>query len=149
MSLYREPGRMRSTRLVAVTFAALLVGLLAGFGLGRGTAGDPSAGELVAKLRTDLRPVSNGLAILPTEYPQAAQGSGNEAAAVRGGLDRIRAALRDTAPDLRVLDPAGADALAEAVDRLAAAVDAKAAPAEVEQLTSTAVDALHAVPGGR
>jgi hypothetical protein len=149
MSLYRQSGGPAPRRLVAAVVAALVLGLLAGFAIARATAGDPSAQDVVTRLRSELRPVANGLAILPTEYPQAARGSGNETAAVRGGLDRIRTALRRASPDLRVLDADGTAALVQAVDRVEAAVGAKAPPAEVERLAVAATAALERVPGGR
>jgi hypothetical protein len=149
MSLYREAGRRSTGRLVAIAAAVLVAGLAIGFGIGRATEPDPTAADVVAQLRSDLQPVANGLEILPTEYPQAREGAGNETAAVQGGLDRIRTALRAAAPDLRTLDPSGLQDLQTAVDRLAEAVEAKAAPAQVERLTQRATTALQAVPGGR
>src|SRR4051794_26091081 len=128
MSLYRQAGPSRTGRLLAGGLAVLVLGLLLGFGIGRATAPEPSASDLVARLRTDLQPVAGGLAILPTEYPQAAAGAGNETAAVRGGLTRMRSALRHVEPDLRVLDPGGTAALVRAIARIDAAVGRHAAP---------------------
>src|SRR3954470_8321054 len=149
MSLYRQAGPPRAGRLLAGGLAVLVVGLLAGFGSGRATAPEPSAADLVARLRTDLQPVASGLAILPTEYPQAAAGAGNETAAVRGGLTRVRAALRHAEPELRLLDADGTAALVRAVGRVDAAVGRQAAPTQVERLVQQATDALHHLPGGR
>jgi hypothetical protein len=145
MSLYREAGR-RSPARMAATFAGVLVaGLLIGFGIGRATAPDPTAADVVAQLRTDLRPVANGLEILPTEYPQG----GRESAGVQAGLDRIDRAMRTAAGDLRVLDPEGTDELQRALSAVRGAVDAKAPPADVARLSREAAVALERVPGGR
>jgi len=149
MSLYRQPGRVRPLVIALVALVALLVGGGIGFALGRGSSPDPTARAVVDQLRGTLRPLGAGLELIPTEYPQSRQGTGSEAAAVRGDLDRIDAALRDATPDLRVLDPVGARTLAARVAALAAAVRADATPARVRALAAAAQAALAAVPGGR
>jgi hypothetical protein len=148
MSLYRQPRAARPLVLVAIAAVALIAGLAIGFGIGRGTSPDPSAQDVVADLREQLRPLAAGLQLLPTEYPQALRGGG-ESAAVTGDLSRIRAALADTAADLRALDPAGQRALAERVAALEQAIDARAASAQVTRLAAAARSALADVPGGR
>lgn len=148
MSLYRQPGRTRGPLLAAVAAAALLVGGAIGYAIGHGSAKQPSARDAVAQLHKDLRPAVNGLQLLPTEYPQAARGAGNESAAVTGALDRMRAALSATHADLVALDPVGARLLDQRVTALEAAVGHKDAPARVAQLTRAASDALSQVPGG-
>jgi hypothetical protein len=148
MSLYRQPGRARPALIAGVVGVTLVIGLAIGFAIGRGTSPDPSAEDVVAQLRTQLQPLGTGLKLLPTEYPQAYAGAGNETAGVRGNAERMQATLRAAAPDLRVLDPAGARALEQRVQALAAAVAAKAPPAEVQRLTTEASDALAQVPGG-
>src|SRR3954451_6902862 len=105
MSLYRESGRTRPARLAAFAAVLLALGLTIGFGAGRATAPDPSGADLVAELRSELRPVAGSLAILPTEYPQDDPGAGDETAAVKGALARLDSAMRDVRPDLRALDP--------------------------------------------
>jgi hypothetical protein len=148
MSLYRQPGARRPLLIAAVAALALLAGGAIGFALGRGSAPDPSAQDVVAHLRDGLRPLAAGLELLPTEYPQALAGGG-ESAAVDGDLARIRTALADTAPDLRALDPAGAKALAARVAALRQAVAARAPAAQVRQLAADAQATLADVPGGR
>jgi hypothetical protein len=147
MSLYRQPRAARPLLLVGIAVAALLVGGAIGFALGRGSAPEPSAQDVVAQLRDELRPLAAGLELLPTEYPQALAGGG-ESAAVSGDLDRIRSALADATPDLRTLDPAGARTLADRVAALEQAVHARAPAAQVERLTAAAQAALASVPGG-
>jgi len=148
MSLYRQPRATRPLLLAAIALVALLVGGGIGFALGRGSAPEPSAGDVVAQLRGELRPLSAGLELLPTEYPQALAGGG-ESAAVTGDLGRIRAALAAAAPDLRTLDPTGARALAARVAALRQAISARAPAARIAQLAAAAQAALAAVPGGR
>ncbi|HEX7290852.1 MAG TPA: hypothetical protein VF250_06945 [Conexibacter sp.] len=147
MSLYRQPRASRPLLIAGIAVVALLVGGAIGFALGRGSAPEPSAQDVVAQLSDDLRPLAAGLELLPTEYPQALAG-GAESAAVTGDLAHIRAALTAAGPDLRALDPAGARALAERVAALERAIDARAPAAQVERLAADAQDALAGVPGG-
>jgi hypothetical protein len=148
VSLYRQPGRVRAGTIAAVAVVALAVGGAIGFAIGRSSAPEPTARAVVDRLRAGLRPVANGLALLPTEYPQAARGAGNESAAVQGALGRIRSALAATRADLAVLDPRGARLLDQRVSVLSASVRAKAPPSRVAQLADAAAGALAALPGG-
>src|SRR3954452_7540379 len=136
MSVYRGSGRAAAGRRLATVVALVAVGLLAGFLLGRATAPEPSATDVAKRLRTELAPVASGLSILPTEYPQAAEG--REVEAVTGGLQRVRAALRASTADLRTLDPDDAQDLQQAVDALSAAVRRRADADEVARLTRAA-----------
>ena len=149
MSLYNEAGRRSTRRAVVAGVAALVIGLGAGFAIGRSSAGDPSATEVVAQLRDDLAPVRGGLELVPTEYEQVRGGAGTESAAVEGDLARIRSGLRAAAPDLRALDPQGLENVEVNVAALASAVDGRAPAAEVERLAEAATTALREVPGGR
>jgi hypothetical protein len=149
MSLYRRTRGIRPRTLAAALVAALVAGAGAGYAIGRSSAGEPTGAALAARLSTALRPVANGLEILPTEYPQAYAGSGNEGAAVRGALGRLRAGFDAARGDLRALEPAGERALGRRIAALEAAVAAKARPSEVARLTAQARQALAEVPGGR
>jgi hypothetical protein len=148
VSLYRQPGAARARVIAIVAGVALLIGLGIGYALGDGGGEDPSASAVVDGLRADLRPVVNGLELLPNEYAQAFRGSGNEGAGVTGALGRIRAGLNEARPDLRVLAPAGTRELEAAVAALERAVRARRPPAEVGRLVRRASEALAAVPGG-
>jgi hypothetical protein len=147
MSLYRQSRGARPLLIAVVAGLALLAGVALGFGLGRGTAPEPSAQDVAAQLRDELRPIAGGLQLLPTEYPQALAGGG-ESAAVEGGLARIRSALAAAAPDLRALDPDGERALATRFAELEQAIEARAPSAHVSRLAGAAQDALAEVPGG-
>jgi hypothetical protein len=147
MSLYRQPSRTRPLLIAAIAAVALLAGVAIGFGLGRSTAPDPSAQDVVAELHDRLRPLAAGLQLLPTEYPQAVEGGG-ESAAVTVDLARIRDALTATAPDLRALDPDGARTLADRVAALEQAIDERAPTGEVTRLAAAAQAALAQLPGG-
>jgi hypothetical protein len=147
MSLYRQPRASRPLLLAAIAVVALLAGGAIGFALGRGSAPDPSAQDVVAGLREQLRPLAGGLELLPTEYPQALAG-GDESAAVTGDLARIRTALAAASPDLRTLDPAGERTLTARVAALRQAIEARVPAARLEQLATAAQHALADVPGG-
>lgn len=147
MSLYRQPRAARPLLLAGIAIVALLIGAAIGFALGRSSAPEPSAQDVVSQLRDELRPLAAGLELLPTEYPQALSGGG-ESAAVTGDLGRIRSALAAATPGLRALDPAGARALAERVTALKQAIAARAPAVQVKQLAAAAQDALAGVPGG-
>ena len=127
---------------------ALLVGLWIGYAIGHSSAPEPSATELGAKLRSELRTVKGGLALIPNEYAQAYKGEGAEAEGVSGALDRIEKQLIVAAPDLRALDPKGVEQLDIAFDKLKNAVEQKAPPAEVKQLAEQTSAVLAGVPGG-
>jgi len=147
VSLYRQPRAARPLLLAVVAAVALLVGGAVGFALGRGSAPEPSAQDVVAGLREQLRPLAGGLELLPTEYPQALAGGG-ESAAVVGDLARIRSALAAARPDLRALDPHGERALSARVAALGGAVEKRAPAARVAGLAAAAQAALADVPGG-
>lgn len=148
MSLYRQPRAARPLVIAGIAVAALLIGGAIGFALGRSSAPEPSAQDVVAQLRDELRPLAAGLALLPTEYPQALAGGG-ESAAVTGDLARVRSALDAAAADLRALDPDGERTLADRLAALEHAIDTRAPAAEVERLATAAQEALLDVPGGR
>jgi hypothetical protein len=148
MSLYRQPTRLRAPVLAGAVVGALLVGGAIGYAIGHSNTKEPSAADVVARLHSGLRPVGDALQLLPTEYPQAARGAGNESAAVTGALGRLDTALGAARADLVVLDPADTRTLQQRVAALEAAVRAKEAPVEVAALTRAASDALAAVPGG-
>jgi hypothetical protein len=148
MSLYREAGRGSTRTLVIAAVVALLIGGGIGYAIGRSSAPEPSAAELGAKLRSELRPVRGGLALIPNEYAQAYKGQGAEAEGVTGALDRIERQLIAAAPDLRALDPKGVEQLDIAFDKLRRAVVQKAPPAEVKQLAENTSEVLAGLPGG-
>jgi hypothetical protein len=148
MSLYRQPGRVRPLMIAAVAVVALLIGLGIGYALGHSARSKPSAQDAVAQLRNTLRPLGAGLELIPTEYPKLLHGTSADRAAVHDDVQRIRAALTRAAPDLRVLDPAGARTLSARVAALEAAVRAQTPPARVTQCAAAAQSALAAVPGG-
>ncbi len=76
MSLYRQPGRIATRTLVIAAAVALVVGLIAGFALGRGTAAEPPtlADEGRRPARAAAARDRRGLELTATEYGQAVRG---------------------------------------------------------------------------
>jgi hypothetical protein len=131
MSLYRQAGGYASRVLIAALIGGLLIGGLAGFLAGRGSVDDPSAAEVVADARAELRPVVAGLELIPIEYE-------GEADAAASAAVRAQQALAEAADDMRAIDPAGYVAATRAVDQLTEAIDSLAPPARIEALARVA-----------
>jgi hypothetical protein len=142
MSLYRQSGGTSTRALLLVAGA----GLLAGFGLGRLTAPDPSLADKVTELRTALEPADQGLELTATEYGQAVRGgrvvAATEYAAARADVQRVEDTVATSRADLRALDPAGAAAFEAAVQALHADVARRADPAAVQARSDAARRAL-------
>jgi hypothetical protein len=151
MSLYRQAGRTSGRTLVITAVAALVVGLLGGYAIGRATAPKPTLADKVADLRSSLGPAQEGIELSATEYPQAVRDgkvvAPTEYAAAQSDVQRAREAISGARADVQALDPARAEALDRAVTDLRAAIDAKRDPAQVKQLSAAAVAALAAVLG--
>jgi hypothetical protein len=153
MSLYRQPGRVSARTIALAAGIALVVGLLAGFGIGRATGGsdEPSVSEAVAALRGDVRPALSGLGLVRIEYAQAVKdgrvAAPTEYAAAKADVARARAAVAEHAADLRALSPEQAARAEQSLAQLAAAVQAKADGAEVNRLAADAEVALRAATG--
>jgi len=153
MSLYRQAGRTSGRTLVITAVAALVVGLLGGYAIGRATAPKPTLADKVADLRSSLGPAQEGIELSATEYPQAVRNgkivAPTEYAAAQSDVQRARDAISGARADVQALDPARAEALDRAVADLRAAIDAKQDPAQVKQLSAAAATALAAVLGRR
>lgn len=147
MSLYRQTQGRRGRRAAGLVAVALLAGI-AGFAIGRSSAPDPSARDVVERIGQDLRPVGDGLGLIPGEYAQAYRGEGRESTGVTGALDRIEAEFRSARADLRVLAPQATQRLEQGIAALRAAVKRRAAPAEVRTLAEEAARQLKTLPGG-
>src|SRR4051812_28523943 len=76
MSLYRQAGRTSGRTLAIAVAATLVVGLGAGFAIGRATAPEPTLADRLADMRARLQPAPDGLELTVTEYGQAGRGGG-------------------------------------------------------------------------
>jgi len=151
MSLYRQPGRVAARTVALAAVATLVVGLIAGFALGRGTAPDPSLADQVADLRDELAPGREGLELTATEYAQAVRGgrvvAPTEYAAAKADVARVQATVAGSRADLRALNVARAAELERSVAALSSAVDRRSSPAVVQALSTRADAALTAAAG--
>jgi hypothetical protein len=148
VSLYRKPGGVGTLTLVLAAAVALVIGGAIGYAIGHSDDDRSSARDVVSSLGGELRPVADGLDLLPTEYRQAYGGTGNESAGVRGALERIRSSLAGVRGDLQALDRVGTRALDLRIAALVNAVQARRPPAKIALLVERARAALLAVPGG-
>jgi hypothetical protein len=135
--------------LLLVAGAVLLAGVVAGFGLGRLTAPDPSLADKVAELRTALEPADQGLELTATEYGQAVRGgqvvAATEYAAARADVQRVKDTAATSRADLRALNRSGAAAFEAAVQALDADVARRAEPTDVQARSDAARRALNAL----
>ncbi|HKP90899.1 MAG TPA: hypothetical protein VJT75_13110 [Thermoleophilaceae bacterium] len=152
MSLYRQAGRMSARTVALASAGALVIGLLAGFAIGRATEGDPSLADELGELRTDLRPAREGVEQTAVEYGSAVRAgrvvAPTEYDAAKASVARAREAIASARDDLRALDPARAAAVERSVKALEDAVGAKAPPAQVERRSRAAQAAIAAASGG-
>jgi hypothetical protein len=127
MSLYRQAGRARRTRRIAIGVAVgvvavvVLVIVLAGSG-----GGPPSHAKRVASARSAAAEALDGVELLTVEYGQAIKGgrvvATTEFAAAKADVQRARQSLADHRADFEAADPAAYASAARALGNLAATV---------------------------
>jgi hypothetical protein len=152
MSLYRQAGRASARTVLIAAAGALVVGLIAGFVVGRSTAPKPSLAEKVADLRSSLAPAREGLELAATEYGQAVRSgrvvAPTEYAAAKADVQRASDTIARHAADIRALSAARAADLDRAMAVLRNGVSRRADPATVRRLGDAASAALRASGGG-
>ncbi|MGI9021112.1 MAG: hypothetical protein ACR2G3_10420 [Solirubrobacterales bacterium] len=151
MSLYRQAGGS-SARAVAIGVAvALVVGAVAGYLVGRGTAPEPTLAELVAKARQELRPALSALELVGIEYSEAVGPTGEVRAETEldaaGAQAQAAADALAGATELEAIDPEGVAAASELVGELEAAIAEPARTPVVEHLIEDARARISALVG--
>src|SRR4051812_30568171 len=138
MSLYRQAGGAGGRTLALIGAGALLVGLVAGFVLGRSTASEPTLSAQLVQLRRDLQPADSGIELSATEYAQAVRGgrvvAPTEYKAAQADIRRAEAALDASRAELQALSPERAGAVFRSVSVLRSAVSRRANPEQVRRL---------------
>lgn len=152
MSLYRQAGGQAPRTIAVAAIVGALAGGLIGFLAGRGSAGEPSAAEVVADARAELRPVSTGLEVLPIEYEGSVEGgrvsAPTEYRAAEAAAARAEDGLEAASEDMRAIDRAGYAAARRSLARLGEAIDEVAPPARIDALTRAAQARIEALGGG-
>jgi hypothetical protein len=150
MAVYAGQGRRRRAT-VAIAVGALIVGLLAGFAIGKASA--PSLGDKISEGRDRGRDFVTALGVLPLEYGQALQGS--EGSGLIGDTvkrsSRGLAATLDKQPWLGPAQRRQATAAVQAIETAATdKVDAQRFETVVRQSTATlqSVFGLPPLPSG-
>jgi hypothetical protein len=140
MALY-VPAGARRRRVVLALLGGLVVGLLAGFLLGRVTS--PDLADDVSRVQGMALDATTTLQRIPIEYAQALSGRGGESTAtVTEAFDRAHAQLDDAYAAALWL-PEDASATTDAsFDHLTELVDAQVPPAELEQAIGDLVDQI-------
>src|SRR3954464_14376313 len=137
MSLYRQAGRASGRTVLIAAAAALVVGLLAGFLLGRSTAPKPSPGDKVADPPASLAPAREGLELAATEYGQAVRSgrvvAPTEYGAAKSDVQRPSDTIAKHAADIRALSATRAAALDRAMAVLRNGVSRPAHPPPVRR----------------
>jgi hypothetical protein len=130
MSLYRQVGR-RSGWLVVSATAALLVGLVLGFGVGRATTDEPTFEDAVADVQADAGRAADAIELVGIHYATTE-------AAAREQLERAEESFDEVRPQLQLLSPQETAAAAAAIQQLASLVGRSAPAAQVERAADEA-----------
>lgn len=146
MSLYREAGRRSAVPLIAAVAAALLLGGVIGFLLGKGSAEEPSLSEQVNELSQDAQPLRSALDLVPIEYRQGVRAgrvvSETEYQAAVATVARADASYDEISTDLSALDARATRRLARSIAQLARLVEATAPPEAVAARSGAAARQL-------
>lgn len=143
MAVYATPARRRRTTIV-VGVAALIVGLVIGTAIGRGTA--TSLEDEIASGRAGGSELVTALRVLPLEYSQAFKGS-SESGLIEDTVKRSTAQLPHALGGAPWLSAAQRQTATAAVRSVQAAAIAKIAPARFETVVAHATATLQAVFG--
>jgi hypothetical protein len=138
--MYVEPSqRWRLAAFVALV--AVLVGLLAGYAVGKNSA--KTAGDIAAAARSKGADAATALSRLPIEYEQAARNaSGESQNTVIEAIDAASSLLAAAYRSAPWLGPGLRKATSDAIAMLRRDVRAAAAPAQLQQDVDAAAGAI-------
>jgi hypothetical protein len=126
VSLYREAGRARRRRRIAIGAGVLVVVVVVLVVLLAGGGGPPSHADRVKAARAAASQALDGVEIVTVEYPQAVRGAPTEFAAAKADVQRAQQSLTDHRADFEAVDAAAYRRATAALDALAAAVARRA-----------------------
>jgi hypothetical protein len=131
VSLYRQAGRARRNRRIAIAAAvAAVVVIVLIVVLASSGGGPPSQAERVASAKSAAAEALDGIELLTVEYGQAVRGgqvtAATEFAAAKADVQRARQSLTDHRADFEAVDAAGYRRASAALGALAATVGRRA-----------------------
>jgi hypothetical protein len=131
MSLYRQAGRARRNRRIAIAAAAAVVAIVVlVIVLASSGGGPPSHAKRVASARSAAAEALDGVELLTVEYGQAVKGgrvvAPTEFAAAKADVQRARQSLAGHVADFEAVDPAAFRQASDALGALAATVARRA-----------------------
>ncbi|MDX6718067.1 MAG: hypothetical protein QOJ63_321 [Solirubrobacteraceae bacterium] len=143
MAVYAGSPRRRQTT-AAIAVVALVVGVLIGVPIGRGTA--ESLDDQIAAGRDGGRELVTALRVLPLEYAQAYEGS-SETGLIEDTVRRSTAGLPSALQGAPWLGPAQRDTANAAVRAVEAAAHGRVAPRRFETIVARSTALLQSVFG--
>jgi hypothetical protein len=130
MSLYREAGRARRRRRIAIGAGVLVVVIAVIVVLLAGGGGPPSHADRVKAAQAAASEALDGVEIVTVEYPQAVRGgrvvAATEFAGAKADVQRARQQLEQQRADFEAVDPAAYRRAEDALGTLAATVARRA-----------------------
>jgi len=126
MSLYRQAGRARRRRRIAIAAGVLGVAIVVLVIVLATSGGPPSHNDRVKAARTAATEALDGIDVLTVEYPQAVHGSPTELVGAKGDVQRAQQSLSDHRADFEAVDAAGYRRAVAALGSLATVVAGRA-----------------------
>jgi hypothetical protein len=143
VSLYREAGRARRRRRIAIGAGVLIVVIVVIVVLLAGGGGPPSHADRVKSAQAAASEALDGVEIVTVEYPQAVRGgrvvAATEFAGAKADVQRARQQLEQQRADFEAVDPAAYRRAEDALGTLATKV---ARRADITKAVSAARAAL-------
>jgi hypothetical protein len=130
MSLYREAGRHRRNRRIAIGAAIAAIALIVLIVVLATSGGPPSHADRVKSAKSAASEALDGIEVLTVEYGQAVRGgrvvAASEYGGAKGDVQRARASLTDHRADFEAVNPAAYRRALAALDALAVTVARRA-----------------------